>query len=1013
MEGKAKYIENKLCDGEISNWMGCRMLNKIREMIKLIFPDKKTLVFFLFSLFILISLFSAGFYLNDEMEQGTCFYNLLHGDLTIEEIPEHYYVAQSGIHIKPRYVEYGGHSYIGASHGMAVFSVPFYYFLLVMDYAMGIEVFFIILWSALLAGIFFLSSEFINKHFWPEKDVKKKIRAVAIIFSLALLFLNLWLMKPLSFEKWGAPLSMQFTSICFTSLGLAVLFRFFRFVFNEKIAFFGSLLLLVSSPVAFWAMGQKYHGLNFALLVFSFASFYYGKTKNNDRYRYAGYVFASLAVWVQLYSGIVILLSLLLLDFLTIKKRRLTNTAKIFLVVFIALTPYFVENYAIYDNPLYPGYIAKGNRNVIPPNPPEIEVLSPHNGESVSGETIIHYNLSSNAEESVIKYANGSGDWIELGRSNQSRVTFLWNTTNFEEGIGVLGITAWNWRNDITQKNISVIVDSIPPRVKIVSPQQGLGIAGSCTLRCNVSSDVAFIDYYYSNREEWIKIGNDSTPYDGFIWNTTGLQGTYDIMAVATDHVGFNNSSTARITVDNSGKQLILQKPQDGTYIGGDYEIKSVIPPDVTRVVYEYRFGGTWHLIGNDNMKSSFIWNTSPIDYGRVDVRAIAYHDEKVVSTDVNKNITIDNTVPTIKIIEPERGEDVKDFALVRYNTSNNTAFVKVQYSTDNKTWETAGVDLSGRSFIFPAENHTGHVFLRATAFSMSGLNSPDMIMFNIVKEKEITAFGKITFILNSINVGWNFLKLQSVLGEPEKIPVNFYKSFFNARGTDAHFAFFVFVPFLILSFFAPISYLKKKRKFGVMDGLMLSYIALHLFIFLNISIHQGGGHDMRFYLPLHLPFLYFGMVVAEEVINVRVFTVVKTYLVSLVALLPLFLFVDWITTLNTLSRGVKANHFFSVSRIFSDVLMVVLFVAFVLYLVHKRGFVRLFTLRSGREDTLKSTLKALMGIALFSGTMLLALTMILYSRGLPVSWNESNEVFSLVIPVAKSLQELLQNILI
>ena len=985
------------------------MPNKIREMAKIIFPDRKTLVFFLFSLFILISIFSAGFYLNDEMEQGTCFYNLLHGHLTIEEIPEHYYVAQSGIHIKPRYVEYGGHSYMAASHGMAVFSVPFYYFLMVMDFVMGIEVFFIILWSVLLAGIFFLSSEHINKHFWPEKDVKKKIQIIAIIFSLALLFLNLWLMQPLSFDKWGPPLSMQFMSICFTSLGLAILFRFFRFVFNEKIAFFGSLLLLVSSPVAFWAMGQKYHGLNFALLIFSFASFYYGKTKNNDRYRYGSYVFASLAVWVQLYSGIVILLSLILIDLLTTKKKKVINIAKISLVVLISLTPYFAENYVIYDNPLYPGYIAKGNRNVIPPNPPEIEVIFPRDGESVSGETAICYNLSSNAEESVIKYNNGSGEWVELGRSNETRVTFLWNTTAFEEGISVICITARNWRNDITQKNISVIVDNTPPHIKIISPRQDSVIAGSCILKCNVSSDVAFIDYYYRNGKEWIKIGNDSTPYDGFVWNTTGLQGGYELRAVATDHVGFNNSSIIGITVDNSGRQLILQKPQDGAYIGGNYEIKSVIPPGVDSIVYEYYFDGIWHLIGNESMKVPFIWNTSVIDCGRVDVRAIAYRDGKVVGTDVNENITIDNIVPDIKIVEPEKGEDVKDSALVRYNTSNNTAFVKIQYSTDNKTWKTAGIDLSGQGFIFPVENYTGNIFLRATAFSSSGLNSSDITTFKIMKEKEMTAFGKLTFILNSINVGWNFLKLQSVLGEPGEIPVNFYKSFFNARGTDAHFAFFVFVPFLVLSFFAPITYLKKKRKFGMIDGLMLSYIILHLFIFLNISIHQGGGYDMRWYLPLHLPFLYFAVVATEDLITTRFWDIMKAYLASLIVLFPVFIWAFWITSLNKVGTIATFLNLVTICRSFGDAMIILLLTSLGIWiLLRKKQYTRV-----GRklEDILNQILPSLIGVSMFVGTLILAVTTIIYSRGLYKSYTGSGTNFTMIIPAIKALQHILQNI--
>lgn len=177
-------------------------------------------------------------------------------------------------------------------------------------------------------------------------------------------------------------------------------------------------------------------------------------------------------------------------------------------------------------------------------------------------------------------------------------------------------------------------------------------------------------------------------------------------------------------------------------------------------------------------------------------------------------------------------------------------------------------------------------------------------------------------------------LKLQSVLGEPEKIPVNFYKSFFNARGTDAHFAFFVFVPFLILSFFAPIPYLKKKRKFGMIDGLMLSYIILHLFIFLNISIHQGGGYDMRFYLPLHLPFLYFSIVATEDLITTRFWDIMKSYFASLIVLFPVFVWVFWITSYHKVGITATFLNFVTICRFFGDVMIILLPVSLVVWIL-------------------------------------------------------------------------------
>jgi len=347
----------------------------------------------------------------------------------------------------------------------------------------------------------------------------------------------------------------------------------------------------------------------------------------------------------------------------------------------------------------------------------------------------------------------------------------------------------------------------------------------------------------------------------------------------------------------------------------------------------------------------------------------------------------------------------VKDFALVRYNTCNNTAFVKIQYSTDNKTWKTAGVDISGRNFIFPVENYTGNIFLKATAFSDSGLNSSDITIFKIMKEKEMTAFGKLTFILNSINVGWSFLKLQSVLGEPGEIPVNFYKSFFNARGTDAHFAFFVFVPFLVLSFFAPITYLKKKRKFGMIDGLMFSYIILHLFIFLNISIHQGGGYDVRWYLPLHLPFLYFSIVATEDLITTRFWDIMKAYFASLIVLFPVFILLLW--TINY-KGSFYINKF---SRVFGDAFMILLLLSFILWmLLRKRLFFK--EAKKINEEILDQIFASLIGISMFLGTWILTAINILYSRGLYITCTQSGIDFTMVIPIIRILQHLLQGIL-
>lgn len=961
----------------------------IKKLFSFIFPDRKVLILFLFSLFTLLSLFSVGFYLNDEMEQGTCFYNLLKGHLTIEEIPEYYYVASSGLHVAPRFTEYGGHRYIAASHGVAVFSLPFYYFLLLMDFIVGVEIFFIILWSFLLATLIFLLADML----FVSHKKRKMVRIFGIAISAAFLIFNLCFIQHLGFNRWGPVLSIQFMSIFFTSLGIIVLFRFFRYCFNEKVALFGSFLLIVSSPVTFWGIGQKYHALNLSLLIFSFATFFYGKMKKKEKYHLISYVFAGLAVWVQLFSGIVIFLTLLLIDFLSIKKKRVSNYSKILIVSILSLTPYFVENYVIYNNPLYPGYIAKGNKNVIPPSPPTIEVISPVSGEYISGLLKIWYKVSENAEASVVSFIRENNSFI-INETKEKEVVFLWNTTNFEDGIGIISIKAWNWRGDISYENITIFIDNNPPIVKIQSPQQNSLIAKKCEIISTVSEDVAYVIYEYSaDGKNWYYIGNDTTPYNGFFWNVSSLEGIYLIRAIAYDKVGFNNTDMIKVAIDNTRRKPVIVMPQDGDTIGGNYNLSLFPPSNVTHVVYEYYFSGGWKRIGVDESPyTPFIWNTSQHSYIKTAIRVIAYSGKDIIGIDVKENITIDNRKPFIKISSPTKGEKLEDFAIIEYNISNNSAFVEILYSTDNKTWYSAGYTLSRKFLLSGVE---GKIFAKVIAFTKAGVSSYDETYFVIMERKKITLLSKIRFIMHSIHIGINFFKDLSAIGHLHEVPWKLYKSFFSAEGTDSSFAFFTFVPFLILSLFSPVAYIKK-RKIKLIEWLMVTYIIIHLFFFIDVSTQQGGGYDVRFYLPLHVPFLFFSLIMVDY-FGIEIKKAAIAYFFSFVFILPALI---WSAIL---TNHIGCYYLIKLTRPFAKAVLYVLFIL---------AISLIFNRDKKREEYLKELITTFIGASLFVGTWILILTMIVYSRGVYYLFTESNEDFSMIIPFIKILQDFLQNLL-
>ncbi|MGC9308752.1 MAG: hypothetical protein ACP5FL_08265, partial [Thermoplasmatota archaeon] len=391
-------------------------------------------------------------------------------------------------------------------------------------------------------------------------------------------------------------------------------------------------------------------------------------------------------------------------------------------------------------------------------------------------------------------------------------------------------------------------------------------------------------------------------------------------------------------------------------------------------------------------------------------LRSTAYRDGQILERITNHHITIDNMKPAISIIEAEDGKKIRDAAVLSYNTSDNTASVEVQYSPDNQTWTTAGIDYSSSNFAFDATNLSGTVWIRATAVTRTGHTASTSTSFEIAEDAGLGTFGRLSFIINSLEVGWTFLKRISAVGEPEGVPGNLYKSFFDARGTDSYFAFFVFVPLVILSLFAPFVYLTRKKRFGMLDGLMLAYIIFHLFIYVNVSTSQGGGYDVRWYLPLYLPFLYFAVVAVKNILKDTFSNVLRTYLASLVVLLPVFVWAMWITSLNR-PRYMVVNgyHFSRIAGVFGDAMLVSIVLVFTLYLLNKKGWL---TCKDKGRMTLEKIVSSFIGVSIFPGTLLLFVTMVLRSRGLPEAITVSGRDFTTVIPIIRAVQDFLLGLL-
>jgi hypothetical protein len=175
-------------------------------------------------------------------------------------------------------------------------------------------------------------------------------------------------------------------------------------------------------------------------------------------------------------------------------------------------------------------------------------------------------------------------------------------------------------------------------------------------------------------------ISTDTTaPYEGS-WNTTGLNGNYELRAVALDAAGNETASAVvAVVVDQATPSVTLGDP--GTLVHGVLPLSATsVSARVASVAFERRAtGGAWTRIALD---TSAPWaadfDTKQVADGGYDLRAVALDSTgNVLATHAREGIKIDNTAPTLVSSKPAAGADVLAPASIVLTASEPVASVQ------------------------------------------------------------------------------------------------------------------------------------------------------------------------------------------------------------------------------------------------------------------------------------------------------------------------------------------------
>jgi len=340
-----------------------KLKEKPLRFFQLLFPDRTSIVIFLLAFSLLLTFWQVGLLLNDEWVSANQLTNLKNGSLTVDVIK---YGSDRGIY------NVSGRPIGAYTHALPFFALPVYYALSAVAHLVNLRLFFMLLW---------LVSVFTLLYYCQLGGTTKKTKYVLVILTMLFFSVNVllylypaldkqysFLYTPLDFARWGEVIALNFLNIVATSIVILIIYRLFNQIFvNEKIGFIAALTVLIGTPFSVWALTGKDHSLSLLFITLGLFLFYHYATNsisnplntNQRHHKYLAFSMIGLAVWVRAEAAVPLFFALFLSEVLYVyrtntARQQILNIIKIVVVIALSLTPFFINNYLLFENIFFP-----------------------------------------------------------------------------------------------------------------------------------------------------------------------------------------------------------------------------------------------------------------------------------------------------------------------------------------------------------------------------------------------------------------------------------------------------------------------------------------------------------------------------------------------------------------------------------------------------------------------------------------------------------------------------------
>jgi hypothetical protein len=307
-------------------------------------------------------------------------------------------------------------------------------------------------------------------------------------------------------------------------------------------------------------------------------------------------------------------------------------------------------------------------RTIVVDNPPVPTLDDP--GANISG--LVTLTASSQPDTAQVVFERspaGAGTWTQIATDASAPFSADFDTTSVPEGNYDFRAVATDLGGfNGTSGLRSALVDNTAPTVSVSDPANGAVVGGPNVPIAAVGSDAGSgvgsvrFEQRQAGSGSFAAIGTDtSSPFEAS-WDATGLNGSYELRAVATDAAGNPaTSAIVTVTVDSNAASVTLDDP--GTLLRDVVNLSANAPSVVVASVsFEQRpAGGGWARIALDASRPwAATFDTKGLEDGLYDLRAVAIGTAgQVLATHSREGIRIDNTAPALLSSTPRNGAKV------------------------------------------------------------------------------------------------------------------------------------------------------------------------------------------------------------------------------------------------------------------------------------------------------------------------------------------------------------------